>query len=662
MKKIIMSLLIALICVLGLMCLSGCGDEVTTTTTYCAHTEEVISGKAATCTEKGLTDGIKCSKCGEILVEQEIIDELEHTEVTVDGIEPTCTETGLTEGKRCAVCHKVTLKQTVIPVKPHTEADIPGKAATCTQTGLTSGKKCTVCQAITVPQTVIPVSPHKEIDIPAKAATCTKTGLTLGKKCSVCNTVTVPQSVIPVQKHNEITLYPVDATCTESGLTMGKKCTSCHAITLEQSVIPAEGHTEITLNGNPATCTDDGLTDGKICTTCKKITVEQYVIPAEGHKEIILNAVDPTCARDGLSAGKKCSVCNTVTVEQTAIPSTDHTVGEWVDEIPTVCGENGILGHYYCSVCESYLDSNKKILNTIVIPAREEHNYTEWISLEAVGCSSASCNIRLCIKCAHCDADSNAAEAHSFKLYTKAATLTERGYLYRFECDICHTVAAESIIPSTAYEDSPWKGKKWCAIGDSITIRYGNYVDTVANALGLEATNLGIDGADANRMRLSFSGENENYPDYSPSRKKAVMEADLITVYGFANDYYPGAPALGDVYNTEKGTYAYNVKALIEAILELNPTAKIVIIGCHNIWDYYRPDIYEPVNGKNRIADYIEKLDEIANYYGLPFIDMYHDSGINEFSAKKFLADGCHPTPEGYKRISEILIQRLMVL
>ena len=62
----------------------------------CEHTELSAwqTVKAATCTEKGLTDGIKCSKCGEILVEQEIIDELEHTEVTVDGIEPTCTEKG----------------------------------------------------------------------------------------------------------------------------------------------------------------------------------------------------------------------------------------------------------------------------------------------------------------------------------------------------------------------------------------------------------------------------------------------------------------------------------------------------------------------------------------------------------------------------------------
>ena len=39
----------------------------------CKHVEEKIPGKKYTCTETGLTDGIKCAKCGEILKEQEEI-------------------------------------------------------------------------------------------------------------------------------------------------------------------------------------------------------------------------------------------------------------------------------------------------------------------------------------------------------------------------------------------------------------------------------------------------------------------------------------------------------------------------------------------------------------------------------------------------------------
>jgi hypothetical protein len=42
------------------------------------HVRETVPGKAATCTESGLTDGVKCSECGEILVAQEEISALGH--------------------------------------------------------------------------------------------------------------------------------------------------------------------------------------------------------------------------------------------------------------------------------------------------------------------------------------------------------------------------------------------------------------------------------------------------------------------------------------------------------------------------------------------------------------------------------------------------------
>jgi len=44
-----------------------------------SHTRELVSGYAATCTEPGLTDGVKCSVCGEILVSQNEIPTLGHS-------------------------------------------------------------------------------------------------------------------------------------------------------------------------------------------------------------------------------------------------------------------------------------------------------------------------------------------------------------------------------------------------------------------------------------------------------------------------------------------------------------------------------------------------------------------------------------------------------
>ena len=70
----------------------ACGYSETATIPTAAHKETTIPGKAATCTEAGLTDGKKCSVCGTITLEQTIIDAKGHS---MSG--DTCTVCGYTE-------------------------------------------------------------------------------------------------------------------------------------------------------------------------------------------------------------------------------------------------------------------------------------------------------------------------------------------------------------------------------------------------------------------------------------------------------------------------------------------------------------------------------------------------------------------------------------
>ena len=63
-----------------------------------------------------MTEGKKCSVCGETLVAQEEIPVKDHTEETVAGKDATCTETGLTEGSHCGACGEVLVAQQIIPV------------------------------------------------------------------------------------------------------------------------------------------------------------------------------------------------------------------------------------------------------------------------------------------------------------------------------------------------------------------------------------------------------------------------------------------------------------------------------------------------------------------------------------------------------------------
>ena len=104
--------------------------------------------KEATCTEDG--SRTRSCSCGES--ETESVSATGHPEEILAAYPATCTESGLTEGKKCTVCGQITQKQTTIPATGHTETVLAGNSATCTESGLTEGKKCTVCSENTVVQ------------------------------------------------------------------------------------------------------------------------------------------------------------------------------------------------------------------------------------------------------------------------------------------------------------------------------------------------------------------------------------------------------------------------------------------------------------------------------------------------------------------------------
>ncbi len=80
------------------------------------HTwDEGVDKVAATCVDKGVK--LYTCECGE--TKEEAVDALGHTEVAVPGKDATCTEAGLTEGKKCSVCGEVTVAQTDIAAKGH---------------------------------------------------------------------------------------------------------------------------------------------------------------------------------------------------------------------------------------------------------------------------------------------------------------------------------------------------------------------------------------------------------------------------------------------------------------------------------------------------------------------------------------------------------------
>ncbi len=138
---------------------SVCGYSEVEYTDALGHREVTIPGKPASCTQNGLTDGVKCSVCGEIITAQEEIPSLGgHKEVMIEGSPATCTESGLSDGVKCSVCGEIIKAQEEIPALGHEDGDEDGI--------------CDICGEEIKPDTDCDKTGHVDSDKDGKCDTC----------------------------------------------------------------------------------------------------------------------------------------------------------------------------------------------------------------------------------------------------------------------------------------------------------------------------------------------------------------------------------------------------------------------------------------------------------------------------------------------------------
>lgn len=261
----------------------------------------------STCTKKG---SIKYTcDCGDSYTEE--IPLKAHNEVTDYGKAATCTETGLTDGLHCSVCKKVLVAQSEIPKTNH-EYNASYKVikdATCTEKG-TIRYYC-ICGKTKDEE--LPLAEHEAVVDKAVAATCTKEGKTQGSHCDICNKVIIPQETVPKTEHIAVTDKAVAPTCVSSGKTEGSHCSVCKKVLKEQETIAATGKHKLKhIAEKKATESSSAVQEHWKCSVCGQLFADEK--GTTPYKQLLVKDETPLMLIIGISVGALLLIGGAVTV------------------------------------------------------------------------------------------------------------------------------------------------------------------------------------------------------------------------------------------------------------------------------------------------------------------------------------------------------------
>ncbi len=201
-------------------------------------------------------------------------------------------------------------------------------------------------------------------------------------------------------------------------------------------------------------------------------------------------------------------------------------------------------------------------------------------------------------------------------------------------------------------------------LGDSITEGVGAskkenvYHAVLKRKYGIaEARNYGIGGtriapqhkpSTVARWDLDFCGR---VKDMAP-------DADAVVVFGGTNDFGHGDAPLGLPSDRTADTFTGACHVLFRSLIEKYPDKPIfVMTPCHRLREEFRDGEHHQKGGEyGDLKRYVEILREVAEYYSLPVIDLYAESGLQPnipVLREKYMPDGLHPSDAGHERIAD---------
>lgn len=212
------------------------------------------------------------------------------------------------------------------------------------------------------------------------------------------------------------------------------------------------------------------------------------------------------------------------------------------------------------------------------------------------------------------------------------------------------------------------EGKKVNFLGDSITAGVGVsnpehiFLNILKRTAGLkEVRNYGISGT-----RYAIQKGTEYRPKDSCADVNSFAErfeqmdddADIIVVFGGTNDYGHGDAPLGTFSDRTPDTFYGACHYLYSNLIRKYLGKTVIVMTPLHRCNELSVAGERKIGGNAPLKRYVDIIREVAEYYSLPVLDLFANSGIQpeiEEIRNRFMPDGLHPNDLGH----EILVNKL---
>lgn len=208
-----------------------------------------------------------------------------------------------------------------------------------------------------------------------------------------------------------------------------------------------------------------------------------------------------------------------------------------------------------------------------------------------------------------------------------------------------------------ALDANPFAGRKWTALGTSIT-SMGLYTAPLAAALGLELTNLGVSGGTLSKgitNDVNFFGNGAIFDRLY----QVPADAELVTLEVGVNDFRSSV-RLGSFGDTDESTFYGALWAALDHLRTYRPNALVVCLTPYGFTEDTFAGTWSTPNGWGRyLREYQRAIHEVAAVFSVPVIPVGEESGIGVRTAAAWMSDGLHLNAAGGQVYADFVASRL---